>query len=74
MNNYLNYGKKPKHLRNKFEQKPQETLEFKMTESSKPLCSFDLLLNSEQNGKWISGSTILRIYERVFNSTENNSH
>ena len=70
----LNYGKKPKHLRNKFEQKPQDILEFKMTESSKTLCSFDLLLNSEENGKWISDSTILRIYERVFNSTEKKSH
>ena len=59
--------KKPKLLWNKLKQKPQETLEFEMTEASKTLFSFDVPLNSEEKGRWISGLTSLKVYRRVFN-------
>ena len=70
MNTTLNYGKKPNSLWNKLKQKPHKTLEFKMTEASETLFSFDIPLFSEEKGKWISSSKNLRVYKRVFNLTE----
>ena len=64
---YFELRKKPKLLWNKLKQKPQGTLEFEMTEASKTLFSFDIPLNSEEEGKWISSLTSLKVYRRVFN-------
>ena len=67
---FLNIAKSNQENVENTHSKPQETLEFRMT-NQKESFSFDVPL--ELNEKWMMGVTSLEVYKTVYNITDKNN-
>ena len=67
---FLNIAKSNQESVENTHSKPQETLEFRMT-NQKESFSFDVPL--ELNEKWMMGVTSLEVYKTVYNITDKNN-